>query len=144
MRVVYRNVTGLVEYCPAALRHLPFQLVTRQSLGWCSFPNETPEVFVPARALARLNAPRHDFELFPSLRRCSVPVFSQQVHPVKQHPFVQVSRQSYEPAVHRVVRNELWKVGLDLLFWNICPEVEKVIGENPRPDHVDTINIWYL
>jgi hypothetical protein len=70
-------------------------------------PNEAPEILVPVRALARLNPPRHDFELFPCLRRCSIRVFSQQIHPIKQHPLVQVSRQGYEPAVHRLVRNEL-------------------------------------
>jgi hypothetical protein len=64
-------------------------------------------------ALARLNPPRHDFELFPCLRRCSIPVFSHQIHPVKQHPFVQLSRQNQEPAVHRIGRNELRKVRLD-------------------------------
>jgi hypothetical protein len=54
------GVAVLVEYCPSTLRHLPFQCVAGQSLGRCSFPNETPEVLVPLRAFARLDPPCHD------------------------------------------------------------------------------------
>jgi hypothetical protein len=64
--------------------------------------------------------------------------YSQQIDSVKQQPFAQVRWQSYKSAVHRVVCNELWKMGCDFLLRNVCLEVEKVVGKNFGPDHIDT------
>lgn len=100
--IVHCDRPVILDNPPAAFRDLPFQGVTRQTLGCIALPYIAPEVFLSLGTFSCLNALSHAFKLIPCSGRMLVPVFPKQVSSILQNTYVSEIRDSYNLPIYRV------------------------------------------
>ena len=142
IRVIDRNCFVWLDHRATPVAVNPFQCVTGDTLAGLAFKNETLKIGIACRPFAVLDLSCHGREFFPRFGRLLVPIFLQEVRPIKENPGIGIEGYRNELAANRIVLNDAGKVGFDLVFFVVLFQVNRMRGSNPLPNHVDLVDIY--
>src|SRR5581483_6425205 len=114
--------------------------VARQSLISSALEHIAPEIPIARCPFAFLDARRHVLHLLPGIRRMLVSVFFEKIGTIKQRADIQIERKRYQPAFHRIVREQVRRL---LVRTRIKEglQIEEMTRECRGPQDIDHINV---
>src|SRR3984957_17580851 len=140
LRIIHADRLVLLDNPSAAVGSLPFQRVAGQHLVSRSLPHKAPKLFLTFASFVSLNSSRHAFELIPCPGWLTISILSQKIGAIKQKPVVGTIRHGDQLLIHGVARGYLRKLK-GYFVGEIWLEIYEIFFQNPRPDHIDAVNV---
>src|ERR1700687_3298898 len=140
LRIVHGDRLVLLNDSPATFGGLPFQRIAGQHFVSRPLPYKTPKLFLTLSSFASLNPSRHSLQLIPGPGWLTISILSQKVGAIKQKPDVDTIRHSHQLLIHGVACGYVRKLK-GYFVGEIWLEIYEVFVQNPRPDHIDPVNV---
>src|SRR5579864_3577506 len=140
LRIIHADRLVILDDLPPAFRGLPFQRVAGQHLVSRPLPHKAPKTLLTFGSFASLNSSRHPLQLIPGRGWLTISILSQEVGAVKQKPDVRTIRHGHQLLTHGVARGNLRKLKR-YFVGEIWLEIYEIFVQNPRPDHIDAVNV---
>src|SRR5579864_5717512 len=140
VRIIHADRLVLFDNPPAAFGCLPFQRVAGQYLVGRPLPHKSPKTLLTLGSFASLNSGRHHLQLIPCPGWLTISIPSQEVGAIKQKPDVGTIRHGHQLLADGVARGYLRKLK-GYFVGEIWLEIYEILVQNPRPDHIDAVNV---